>query len=95
MEIACQRSFAMSFSGAFCAGLIEAERGLLYGMQLRDCFPALFAPASLKLTDGTLTDDHGWQFSGAFCAGLIEAADFRYTFARKNLVFRRFLRRPH
>ena len=48
MEIACQRSFAMSFSGAFCAGLIEAERGLLYGMQLRDCFPALFAPASLK-----------------------------------------------
>ena len=59
------------FSGAFCAGLIEAGRTL----RIRPCtfprFPALFAPASLKRPK--------------ICS-------------QRNLsqvVFRRFLRRPH
>ena len=61
------------FSGAFCAGLIEAPWSRSERPEPRG-FPALFAPASLKHAAARL-DPSGplGGFSGAFCAGLIEA----------------------
>ena len=61
------------FSGAFCAGLIEARRAIDARRSGHSRFPALFAPASLKLDfqGGILLNKD--EFSGAFCAGLIEA----------------------
>ena len=61
------------FSGAFCAGLIEATPRLVHGDFTLGRFPALFAPASLKPELLPGWSRTGLEFSGAFCAGLIEA----------------------
>ena len=61
----------LRFSGAFCAGLIEARLKSQRPKPFRTCFPALFAPASLKPGMAAMIA----------CSGM--------------LVFRRFLRRPH
>ena len=45
-------------------------------------FPALFAPASLKLDAVDALDEFLPPFSGAFCAGLIEAAAQRKPLTR-------------
>ena len=58
-------------------------------------FPALFAPASLKLRFCRATKALALPFSGAFCAGLIEAAEATAMLPDRDPVFRRFLRRPH
>ena len=87
--------FREQFSGAFCAGLIEAGRGLGRGARQGDRFPALFAPASLKRGHLRLHALRRQQFSGAFCAGLIEAKRSGERLSEAFGVFRRFLRRPH
>ena len=61
------------FSGAYCAGLIEAALHRPRAQPLELGFPALIAPASLKLSDADTLDDSPAKFSGAYCAGLIEA----------------------
>ena len=43
------------------------------------CFPALFAPASLKQNLWTSIEQDMLSFSGAFCAGLIEAFIDNYS----------------
>ena len=82
------------FSGAFCAGLIEARAFPISGLVLTS-FPALFAPASLKRARAAARRDAGSEFSGAFCAGLIEASHSAFAAFTAAFVFRRFLRRPH
>ena len=83
------------FSGAFCAGLIEASGLMNLLLSASPCFPALFAPASLKLLVRAVGSGVGGMFSGAFCAGLIEAASCTTVPIPTPPVFRRFLRRPH
>ena len=61
------------FSGAFCAGLIEAKNISFILFEEIVSFPALFAPASLKREEREGHRRGPQQFSGAFCAGLIEA----------------------
>ena len=63
----------MGFSAALCRGLIEARHVLAAECSSDQCFPRLYAAASLKLYVNGNFVPVVHAFSAALCRGLIEA----------------------
>ena len=83
------------FSGAFCAGLIEASTAWSGLRSPRRRFPALFAPASLKHCKSENGNACGRSFPALFAPASLKLSVVCLGTSRCSCVFRRFLRRPH